>query len=132
MISVARAREALRRIRDPELGFDIVSLGFVYDVRVGRRGEVRVRLILSAPGCPLVGYFEEEARRALKEAGAREVEVEFLDNPLWSPERAEPAVRRALGAGGSWRGDLNEGEVLGEFTGDGAPADRKKKYVVPS
>ena len=43
--------EALRVVRDPDLGRDIVSLGFVKDVRIDA-GQVSFTNELTTPACP--------------------------------------------------------------------------------
>ncbi len=53
--------EALSAIRDPDLGKDIVSLGFVKDLRI-EKGKVSFTLELTTPACPAKSQFEESAR----------------------------------------------------------------------
>ena len=54
----------LRTIMDPELGSDLVSLGFIEDVSV-ERGKAIVRFHLSDPFSPLGQFFGVEIRRVL-------------------------------------------------------------------
>ncbi|MHC4607379.1 MAG: Mrp/NBP35 family ATP-binding protein [Planctomycetota bacterium] len=56
--------DALRVIIDPDLGRDIVSLGFIKDVRIVG-GDVGVTIELTTPACPLRKKFEEQARNAI-------------------------------------------------------------------
>ena len=43
---------ALGQVWDPELGLDVVSLGLVYDVRIGA-ASVDIDMTLTTPGCPV-------------------------------------------------------------------------------
>jgi ATP-binding protein involved in chromosome partitioning len=52
---------ALRRIQDPDLRRDIVSLGFVKDLVVDK-GTVRFKIELTTPACPVKGEMERMAR----------------------------------------------------------------------
>ncbi len=66
--------EALRGVRDPELGRDIVSLNMVGPVEV-QDGTVRLTVTLTTPACPLRETIERDVRAALEAAGARAVEL---------------------------------------------------------
>ena len=66
---------ALRAVKDPELGRDIVELGFVRDLSVDG-GKVTFTLQLTTPSCPFKERLVSEARRAVESLpGVREVEV---------------------------------------------------------
>lgn len=92
-----RALEALRDVTDPEIGFDIVGLGMVYEIEV-EGGNVLVRLGLTSAACPLGEQIAAEAEgrvRALD--GVRQARVEIVFEPRWTPERMSPETREALG-----------------------------------
>ncbi len=57
--------EALQTIVDPDLGRDIVSLGFVKNVEGLEDGRVRFVLELTTPACPIKERFRDECHRAL-------------------------------------------------------------------
>src|SRR5918998_285783 len=57
---------ALRQVRDPDLHKDIVTLGFVRDLRIDG-GEVSFRIVLTTPACPVREQLQEEARRVVSE-----------------------------------------------------------------
>ncbi len=80
-------REALRGVVDPELGANVVDLGMVREVEIAD-GQVTVKLVLTAPGCPLAGLIAWQAQRAVAALpGVTGVQVEFLDEP-WRPPGA--------------------------------------------
>ena len=54
--------EALRRIQDPDLHKDIVTLGFIKDLKI-EGGDVSFRIVLTTPACPVKEEMEGEARR---------------------------------------------------------------------
>ncbi len=96
-LDVEVVREALRRVRDPELGFNIVELGLVYDIDVDD-GNVRIQMTLTSPGCPAGGQIMGEADATVRDLdGVKEVEVELVWEPFWTAERIDPKVRAYLG-----------------------------------
>jgi metal-sulfur cluster biosynthetic enzyme len=90
-------RLALRRVKDPELNLNIVDLGLVYDMDVA--GDlVRVDMSLTSPACPSGPDIMRDAEDQLRKLeGVREVEVNLVWSPPWTPERIEPRVRAYLG-----------------------------------
>ena len=57
--------DALSQIIDPDLKKDIVTLGFVRDLKIDN-GNVSFRLVLTTPACPVREAFEVEARQLVK------------------------------------------------------------------
>lgn len=91
-------RNALKKVKDPELNLDLVVLGLVYDIDVGEEGAVHVVISLTSPGCPVAGQILEDVRNAaLSVEGVEDVEVELTFDPPWTPERISPLIRSSLG-----------------------------------
>jgi ATP-binding protein involved in chromosome partitioning len=68
--------EALRKVRDPELGADVVSMGMIKDLRV-EGGRVYFTLELTTPACPFNEQLKEEVLRAVRSVrGVTEVTME--------------------------------------------------------
>ena len=59
-LSEAVVLEALRQIIDPDLRKDIVELGFIHDLEIDG-GEVRFRIVLTTPACPVKEQMEAQA-----------------------------------------------------------------------
>ena len=91
--------KALSNIVDPEVGFDIVSLGLIYDVACDENGKAKVTMTLSTRSCPLhemiLGWVETAV---LNVDGVKECEIDLVWEPAWSIEMASDEVRAALGA----------------------------------
>ncbi|MEM3892683.1 MAG: iron-sulfur cluster assembly protein, partial [Thermofilum sp.] len=75
---------ALREVYDPELPFNVVDLGLVYGVEVNG-SKVKVRMTLTAIGCPLASYLIDMVEEVIKEKvpGVEEVEIELVFDPPW-------------------------------------------------
>ncbi|HLA41563.1 MAG TPA: Mrp/NBP35 family ATP-binding protein, partial [Candidatus Glassbacteria bacterium] len=77
MITDEQVLEALRQVQDPDLHRDIVSLGFVKDLRV-EGGDVSFTLLLTTPACPVKDEMKQQSEEAVKRlAGVRRVAIEM-------------------------------------------------------
>jgi ATP-binding protein involved in chromosome partitioning len=73
----AGIREALRDVRDPEIGRDLVSLNMVRGVAI-EGGKVTVGIALTTPGCPMKHRITTDVRdRLMMIGGVQDVEVDF-------------------------------------------------------
>ncbi len=91
-LSVAEARlidsirSALRQVIDPELGYNIVDLGLVYDVSV-QGGTARVVMTTTTRGCPATAYLRQGACDSVSRVpGIEHVDVDLTYQPPWMPE----------------------------------------------
>ncbi|WP_165229144.1 Mrp/NBP35 family ATP-binding protein [Aquisphaera insulae] len=57
--------DALKGVKDPDLGRDLVDLGMIKDVRVGD-GTIALTVNLTTPACPLKAQIERDVRNALQ------------------------------------------------------------------
>ena len=90
-------RDALKTVKDPELGLDLVVLGLVYDIEV-EESRANVVMSLTSPLCPVAGQIVEDAKQAvLGVEGVEDAHVELTFEPPWTPERISPLIRSSLG-----------------------------------
>ena len=91
-------RKALRAVKDPELGLNIIDIGLVYDVEVSEVGQVHVRMTLTSPGCPAGTEIIDDVKQVVADLeGVQAVEVELVWEPYWTPDKMDPRVRAFLG-----------------------------------
>jgi metal-sulfur cluster biosynthetic enzyme len=84
--SIKDVVSALEKCIDPELGVNVVDLGFIYGISI-KGGDVKVRMTLSSTMCPLAGMITEDISQKVERVkGAKDVTVEMVWNPLWSIE----------------------------------------------
>lgn len=90
--------EALRTVYDPEIPVNVYDLGLVYDIKITDDLKAKVRLGVTAPGCPVtaqIAYMAEEAiRQYVPEL--KDVEVELDIETPWDPRRVTPEGRKLL------------------------------------
>ena len=90
-------RTALKGVKDPELGLDLVVLGLIYEIKV-EGDRVEAVMSLTSPMCPVAGQIVEEAKAAIEGVdGVASAEVELTFDPPWTPDRISPLIRSSLG-----------------------------------
>src|SRR5206468_2243088 len=82
--------EALKVVRDPDLQRDIVSLGFIKDLKIDG-GRVAFTIELTTPACPVKDQLRDQARAAAMQVpGVTAVDVQM-----------SARVREAVGSDGA-------------------------------
>ncbi len=90
--------EVLRQIYDPEIPVNIYDLGLVYGIEI-KGDKVKIRMTLTAPGCPLAGYLQQEVKERLEALeGVSEAEVEIVWEPRWTIDMMTDEGKEALRA----------------------------------
>lgn len=90
-------REALKGVKDPELGLDLVVLGLIYDVEVDG-AHVDAVISLTSPMCPVAGEIVDDVKQTIEGVeGVESAEVELTFDPPWTPDRINPLIRSSLG-----------------------------------
>jgi metal-sulfur cluster biosynthetic enzyme len=88
---------ALKTVKDPELGVNVVDLGLVYTV--GVEGQVvDVEMTLTSPACPAGPQILRDAVAAIEALPTVEkANVRLVMAPPWTPERMTDEARDELG-----------------------------------
>ncbi len=103
MITRDQVLDALRRVQDPELNKDLVTLNMIKDVAISD-GRVRIGVELTTPACPLKDKIQADVHREVKRIeGVREIEIDWSAQVRATVKAATqlPGVRNvvAVGAG---------------------------------
>ena len=90
--------KAVSTVMDPEVGFNLVEMGLIYDATCTKEGDVTVTMTLSTKACPLhqmiVNWVEEAVLRDL--ANAQSAEAVVVWEPVWNVTMADEHVTKAL------------------------------------
>ncbi|MGH7100898.1 MAG: metal-sulfur cluster assembly factor [Acetobacteraceae bacterium] len=92
-VTAEDVREALHDVIDPELGFNIVDLGLIYEIGI-EGGIVDVAMTMTTPGCPAEGYIVSAVeQRSADIPGVSGIFVNVVWTPPWSPKRMSPLAK---------------------------------------
>ncbi len=75
--------DALSKVKDPEIGRSLVSLGMIKNLKV-EGNKVSLDVELTTPACPLKNKIEEDVRQALKEIDAEVVDLKMTSKVVKS------------------------------------------------
>ena len=88
--------EQLNTVLDPEVGYGIVDLGLIYDVRV-ENGVAHVTMTLTSPMCPAGPEIMEGIQNALRGfEGISDVMIDLVWEPAWGVEMVNEDLRGML------------------------------------
>ncbi len=92
--------KAISTVKDPEVGFNLVEMGLIYDAEyTPETKHVQVTMTLSTKACPLhqmiLQWVEEAVLRELPEFES--VDITLVWEPAWNISMADENVKKALG-----------------------------------
>jgi len=89
---------AISTVIDPEVGFNLVEMGLIYDAQCDADGNVEVIMTLSTKACPMHQMIQQWVKEAVeKMANIQAVNVEVVWEPVWNISMADDTVKKALG-----------------------------------
>jgi len=88
---------AVSTVIDPEVGFNLVEMGLIYDAVIEESCNVKVIMTLSTRGCPLHQMIVQWVKEAVEKIeGVGEIEVDVVWEPAWNISMADDNVKNAL------------------------------------
>jgi metal-sulfur cluster biosynthetic enzyme len=99
MVTKEEIFKAVSTVNDPEVGFNLVEMGLIYDATCDKDMKAKVIMTLSTKACPLhqmiVQWVEEAVLREI--ISIKSVEVEVVWEPEWNISMATDEVKNKLG-----------------------------------
>src|SRR6476646_10361230 len=99
MVSVDLVLSSLKKVVDPELHKDIVSMGMIKDLVINN-GKVAFTLELTTPACPFNSDIEQDVRNAITELGVAELDLKVtarvMEGRAISMDELLPGVKNIL------------------------------------
>lgn len=112
MLNPDQIKTILRTVIDPELGYNIVDLGLIYDIQVSPPDtkhqaqtclparQVTILMTLTTPGCPLAPYFVDTIKSTVAAAAKinpDQIQLDFTFDPPWSLDAVSEDIRDSFG-----------------------------------
>jgi len=98
MVTKEELFKAVSTVNDPEVGFNLVEMGLIYDASCTEEGDAKITMTLSTKSCPLhqmiVTWVEEAVIRECPTV--QNVEVDVVWEPEWNITMATPDVMKKL------------------------------------
>ncbi len=88
--------ENLKKVIDPEIGENVVDLGFIREVKTSK-DNVEIIMTLTTPFCPMAGNIVSDVKKSVEKMGIKKVDVKLDFEKPWSPEMMKDEVRIRLG-----------------------------------
>jgi len=93
-----RIEAVLKTVYDPEIPVNIFDLGLVYEIRLEGNGNVKIRMTLTAPACPVAGDIVRDVQMKVEEIpGIMDCHVQLTFDPPWTREMMTEEAKLELG-----------------------------------
>ena len=89
--------ECLKTIHDPELPINIYDLGLIYEINLIEKNDLKIKMSLTAPGCPVAGEIPVQVANTLANIpNIGLIEVELVWEPAWTKDMMSEDAKMAL------------------------------------
>ena len=96
-IELSEVKKCIETIYDPEIPVNIYDLGLIYDINLLENNDIKIKMSLTAPGCPVAGEMPGQVADAIAEIDdVGLIEVELVWEPAWTKDRMSEDAKMAL------------------------------------
>ncbi|MBI2558672.1 DUF59 domain-containing protein [Candidatus Woesearchaeota archaeon] len=97
MVEKEQVIEVLKKVYDPEIQYDVYSLGLIYNIEIAGN-KVKILMTFTTPMCPYGPQLMDDIRRQVSAIdGVGEVLIELTFTPVWGPDKMTEEAKIALG-----------------------------------
>ena len=87
----------VKKIYDPEIPVNIFDLGLIYEIKVEKDNNIKVKMTLTSPNCPVAESLPKEVKDSImtvKEVS--DVDLELVWDPPWDKSMMSEAAKLEL------------------------------------
>ena len=96
-IELSEVINFIKTIYDPEIPVNIYDLGLIYDINLMDNNDIKIKMSLTAPGCPVAGEMPGQVADTIaKIDDVGLIEVELVWEPAWTKDRMSEDAKMAL------------------------------------
>ena len=89
--------EEIKKIYDPEIPVNIYELGLIYEIKVEKDNNVKVKMTLTTPNCPVAESLPKEVKDSIMEIKeVNDVDLELVWDPPWDKSMMSEAAKLEL------------------------------------
>ena len=87
----------IRKIYDPEIPVYIYELGLIYEIKVEKDNNVKVKMTLTTPNCPVAESLPKEVKDSIMQVKeVNDVDLELVWDPPWDKSMMSEAAKLEL------------------------------------
>ena len=87
----------IKKIYDPEIPVNIYELGLIYEVKIEKDNNVKVKMTLTTPNCPVAESLPKEVKDSIMQVKeVNNVDLELVWDPPWDKSMMSEAAKLEL------------------------------------
>ena len=89
--------KTISKIYDPEIPVNIYELGLIYDVKIDEENNVKIKMTLTTPNCPVAESLPKEVKDSImKVEDVNKVDLNLVWDPPWNKSMMSEAAKLEL------------------------------------
>ena len=89
--------ECIKTVIDPEIPVNLYDLGLIYEIKISHKNEIKVKMTLTNPNCPVAGSMPESVGKSVEKLpNINSLEVSLVWEPKWNKDLMSEEAKLAL------------------------------------
>ena len=87
----------IKKIYDPEIPVNIYELGLIYEIKIEKDNNVKVKMTLTSPNCPVAESLPKEVKDSIMNLNeVKKVDLDLVWDPPWDKSMMSEAAKLEL------------------------------------